>query len=164
MGLAMRLRPPPPALAPVLAALLLAGAVATPLAAAGHAPVSYGSTVYVEHVDTAGGTPVRRLSPASRLTRGDRVVTLVNWAASPPARSSGFTLTNALPPALAYQAGGSDDIEVSVDGGHRWGQLGVLRIGGRLALAEDVTNLRWRVPAAVARAGAGRIAYAGVVR
>ena len=160
----MPFRPFHTALAPALATALLAGAVATPLFAAGHAPVSYGSTVYIEHVETSGGTPVRRLSPASRLTRGDRVVTLVNWSASAPARSSGFTLTNALPPSLAYQAGGRDDIEVSVDGGRHWGQLGTLRISGRAAIAEDVTDLRWRVPPAVARAGAGRIAYAGVVR
>lgn len=124
--------------------------------------VAFDSEVYVEHIDYVGGAPVRHLDPATRLTRGDRVVTLVRWATH--AGTGGFTVSNALPHALAFQRGARDDGEVSVDGGRNWGRLGSLRIAGRLASAEDVTNVRWRVSPAEARAGSGQIAYAGVVR
>ena len=44
------------------------------------------------------------------------------------------------------------------------GRIGTLRYGMRLATPEDVTHVRWRVPADHAAAGRGQIAYSGIVR
>lgn len=115
------------------------------------------SAVYVEK-QQAGN--VRTLEPASQLSRGDRVVTILTWRNA--GGDGGFTLTNPLPRSIAYQSSARDDEEVSVDGGRNWGRLGELQIAGRLAAAEDVTHVRWRVPAR--NAAEGQIAYSGIVR
>ena len=124
--------------------------------------VAIDSAVFVERTRVRDGEPVRSLEPAAKLVRGDRVVTVVNWYRL--GGSGGFTVTNALPAGLAYQQSADPSEEVSVDGGHAWGRLGQLRLGDRVATAEDVTHVRWRVSPARALAGAGRIAYAGFVR
>jgi len=139
----------------MLAATLAAPALAAPA-------VSVDSAVYVERVRLRDGAAVRSLEPASRLVRGDRVVTVVNWYRL--GGNGGFVVTNALPGGLAYQASGEPSEEVSVDGGRTWGQLGNLHVGNRMATPEDVTHVRWRVSPTQAMAGAGRIAYAGFVR
>ena len=78
--------------------------------------------------------------------------------------SGGFTVTEALPSGMSWQPGEKDEAEVSVDGGRNWGHLGRLRIGQRIAGAQDVTHMRWHISPAQALAGSGRIAYAGMVR
>ncbi|MDE2403370.1 MAG: hypothetical protein KGM17_01475 [Sphingomonadales bacterium] len=133
---------------------------ATPALAA--PAVSVDSAVFVERTRLHHGETVRSLEPAARLSRGDRVVTVVNWYRL--GGNGGFVVTNALPAGLAYQQSAEPSEEVSVDGGRNWGQLGALRIGGRTATPEDVTHVRWRVSPTQAMAGAGRIAYAGFVR
>jgi hypothetical protein len=140
-------------------ACLTALAVALPHAAAAQPNVATDSAVYVEHTQ---GDNFRSLEPASRLSRGDRVVTVVSWYRL--GGEGSFTITNPLPRDIAYQASARDDQEVSVDGGRTWGQLGELRIGGRLATPEDVTHMRWRIPAVRAARGQGQIAYSGIVR
>lgn len=117
------------------------------------------SAVFVERSQDGSR---RSLEPASRLTRGDRVVTVLSWVRL--GGDGGFTLTNPLPRALSYQGSANDDQEVSVDGGRTWGRLGELRIGARVATPEDVTHMRWRIPAGSAARGQGRIAYSGIVR
>lgn len=144
-----------------IAAIAL-GLVAFPLPAAASPSVATDSAVYVERVTLRGGEPVRRLEPAARLVHGDRVVTVVSWYRM--GGDGGFTVVNALPAGLAYQASGQSGEDVSADGGRSWGKLGALTIGGRLASPEDVTHVRWRVSPAQALAGTGRIAYAGFVR
>ncbi|MBW8752810.1 MAG: hypothetical protein JF595_01460 [Sphingomonadales bacterium] len=130
-----------------------------PLAAAAQPAVATDSAVFVERMQQDNQ---RMLEPASRLNRGDRVVTIVNWYRM--GGDGGFTITNPLPRAIAYQASARDDQEVSVDGGRSWGRLGTLRVAGRVATPEDVTHMRWRIPANGARRGQGRIAYSGIVR
>ncbi len=142
----------------LLAGLLgVAGATAT--AASANPGVALDSAVFVEHMQSSN---LRNLEPASRLTRGDRVVTILTWRRT--TGSGGFTLTNPLPRKIAYQASARDDEEVSVDGGRSWGRIGDLRIGERIATPEDVTHVRWRVGANSAAAGSGQIAYSGIVR
>lgn len=121
--------------------------------------VATDSAVFVERIapDTS-----RRLEPASRLARGDRVVTVVRWYRM--GGDGGFVITNPLPASLAYAESASDYQEVSVDGGRTWGHLENLRIGTRDATPEDVTHVRWRIPASSAARGRGEIVYAGTVR
>lgn len=140
-----------------LAAMLPAAALATPMREA--PTVALDSAVYVEKIQRNN---VRRLEPADRMTRGDRVVTVVTWHRM--GGDGGFTVTNPLPRAIAYQASARDDEQVSVDGGRSWGKLANLRVGSRLATAEDVTHVRWRIPATRAAQGRGLIAYSGIVR
>lgn len=121
--------------------------------------ISTDSAVYVERVSNGNG---RRLEPADRLARGDRVVTVVTWYRM--GGDGGFVITNPLPQRLAYQRSASDGQEVSVDGGRTWGRLGALRVGNRIASPEDVTHVRWRIPADSAARGRGQIAFAGIVR
>ena len=143
------------------ASLALASASSIALAGPAHAGpvVALGSAVYVEKAQQGN---VRRLEPASQLVRGDRVVTIVSWQRL--GGDGGFTVTNPLPRSVYYQRSADDDEEVSVDSGRSWGKIGDLRYGARLATPEDVTHVRWRVPADRAAAGRGQIAYSGIVR
>ena len=126
-------------------------------AAQGSPAVAIDSRLYVEHT---GPDDTRRLEPGLRFVTGDRVVTLLRWRR--PTSGGGFTVTNALPPRLAFLDSAEPGTEVSVDGGHSWGQLGVLRKGARLAGPEDVTHLRWRIRDDSAHSGS--LLYSGVVR
>ncbi len=126
--------------------------------------VALNSAIFVEKQEAGN---VRRLEPASKLSRGDRVVTVLTWRQSggpKDGNGAGFTLTNPLPRSIAYQGSAREDEEVSVDGGRSWGRLGDLFIGARLATPEDVTHVRWRVAPGQAARGQGQIAYSGIVR
>lgn len=137
----------------------LAALAILPQAAQAAPNVALDSAVFVER---AARGDSRRLEPAQRLSRGDRVVTVVSWYRL--GGDGGFTVTNPLPRAIAYQESAREDEEVSVDGGRTWGRLGQLRYGSRMATPEDVTHVRWRIPATRAAQGSGHIAYAGIVR
>lgn len=115
-------------------------------------------SVYVER--TADGA--RALEPASLLRKGDKVVLVVEWRTAPPTR--GFTVSSAVPRDLAFRRAGADTVEVSINGGRRWGRMGALKVGDRLASVEDVTHLRWRVPAEAVAHGRGMLTYSAVVR
>ena len=121
--------------------------------------IAMDSAVYVER--TGGGNTLR-LEPADRLARGDRVVTILSWHRL--GGDGSFTITNPMPRGISYQADAREDGEVSVDGGRTWGKLGMLQIGSRLATPEDVTHIRWRIPAESVARGRGNIAYSGIVR
>lgn len=121
--------------------------------------VALDSAVFVERVQPGN---VRSLEPADRLSRGDRVVTVVTWMRM---RGDGsFTVINPVPDAIAYQASAREDEEVSVDGGRTWGKLGTLRYGPHIATPEDVTHVRWRVGTGRTAPRRGNIAYSGIVR
>ncbi|MGH6787619.1 MAG: hypothetical protein ACREBO_12375 [Novosphingobium sp.] len=130
-------------------------ALAAPALAA--PPVAIDSAVFVERTSDDS----RSLTPAQRLSRGDRVVYVTSWRRI---GGGGFVLTTPLPRDVAYQGSADANEEVSADGGRSWGRLGTLRIGARMALAEDVTHVRWHVVPALAAKGAGRIAWSAIVR
>ena len=134
-------------------ALCLAGLMTAP--ALSKSEVTLGSAVFVERTTESA----RVLEPALRLSRGDRVVTILSWQRAAPGGQ--FTLTNPLPRSVYYQGSANDDEEVSVDGGRTWGKLGELKADGRVATPEDVTHLRWRISSP---GNAGRIVYSAVVR
>jgi hypothetical protein len=144
----------------VIGAIAIAGAM--PVSCFARPAVALDSAVFVERVRQDGEGTVRSLEQPTGLRRGDRVVGVVTWYRM--GGNGGFTVTNALPRGVHYQGSAADEEEVSVDGGRSWGQLGSLHAGGRLATAEDVTHVRWHVPATSAARGQGRIAYSGIVR
>lgn len=122
--------------------------------------VATDSAVFVEREGTRNEG--RRLEPVDELSRGDRIVTIVRWYRL--GGDGSFTIINPLPRTVAYQKSSLPGEEVSVDGGKSWGRLGVLRVGLRVATPEDVTHVRWHIPAQRAAKGAGQIAYSGIVR
>jgi hypothetical protein len=117
--------------------------------------VRLGTAVFVER----SSENARILEPATRLSPGDRVVTVLSWHRDAP--SGRFMLTNPLPRSIYYQGSASGDEQVSADGGRTWGRLGSLRIGSRLVTPEDVTHVRWQI---AANAPSGTIAYSAIVR
>lgn len=112
--------------------------------------------VYIENLGSGGS--MRTVEPASRLRRGDRVILMIEWTGAEARK--GTVVRSAIPPALAFQRGSSDVLEVSVDGGRKWGRIGDLRIGKRLASPEEVTHVRLRVHGKTA----GRLTYSAIVR
>jgi hypothetical protein len=120
--------------------------------------VALDSAVYVERANGLA----RSLQLADRLSRGDRIVTILTWQKQ--SGTGGFTVVNPLPRKVAYQGSAREDEQVSVDGGRTWGRLGDLSVGTRMATAEDVTHVRWHVGPRQAALGQGRIAYSGIVR
>ena len=126
-------------------------------------PVAVANQVYVEREKGEA----RVLEPASALRRGDRLVYVVSWKAA-RTRAERFTITNPLPRTVAYQRSAHGRELVSVDGGRSWGKLEDLRVRDgnrwRNATPEDVTHIRWHVPAHLAMMGQGRLTWSGFVR
>ena len=131
---------------------LAAPAIAAPL-------IALDSAVYVEKNAPGKG---RMLQPAARLNRGDRVVYVVSWYRM--GGTGAFTVTNPLPRSVWYQGSADGSEEVSLDSGKTWGKLDRMRIGTRFATPEDVTHVRWHVPADEAARGTGEITYSAIVR
>jgi hypothetical protein len=109
--------------------------------------VAIESAIYLERVND-GET---QLALATRLTRGDRVVTILTWDV-PPDRGS-YTVTSPVPTRLALQSTSRPDVDVSTDGGRTW-----RRLADPDTVPHDTTHLRWRV------GGDGRLSYRAVVR
>jgi len=108
--------------------------------------VSVGSTVYRERVDDGQA----RIEPATRLTRGDRVVTILTWDAP---SGGNYTVTSPVPAGLTLQSASHPSLEVSTDGGRTW-----QRPANSNRIPRGATHLRWRV------GGEGRLSYRAVVR
>ncbi len=108
--------------------------------------VAVDSAVYVER---ANGGAVQ-VEPASKLVRGDRVVTILTWDA-PDAGS--YTITSAVPAGLTLRSASRPDLEISTDRGRTW-----RRLDDPDAIPSGTTHLRWKA------GGDGRLSYRGVVR
>jgi hypothetical protein len=149
--------------------LALAGFIGCLIAAPAAAQhgVLVDSSVYVERTShTNDGRIMRRIEPASRLVRGDKVVLVVEWRTD--ADGKPFAVTSPIPGTLKFERSGQEGEQVSVDGGVSWGDLGEIKVregsGTRLASAADVTHVRWQVSGRDASRGSGRITYSAVVR
>ena len=155
-----------------LAGYSLAGGIVASVAPATiHAAerVQLASDVFVErYVPGPGGRISRVLERPAALHPGDRLIFVVNWKARAAGGSRDFTVTNPMPLSVSYQRSIEANEEVSIDGGANWGRLEDLRQRDdghiRQATPEDVTHVRWRVPARMAVLGSGQITYRGEVR
>ena len=150
----------------ILLALL---ALFAPVAASAADNVSLTSKVFVERVKTgADGKPVTVREAPGVVVPGDRlafVLTYRNVSAQP---ATGFTLTNPIPPSVAFA--GTDDASavVSVDGGKSWGALASLKVANadgtsRPAVAADVTHIRWSFGRPIAAGTGGELSFKGTV-
>lgn len=108
--------------------------------------VAIDSAVYLERVSD-GAT---RIEPASRLARGDRVVTILTWNAP---RGGSYTVVSPVPAGLTLQSASQPGLEVSTDGGRTW-----RRLADPDNAPPGTTHLRWQV------GGEGRLSYRAVVR
>lgn len=133
-------------------------------AAALQAQVQLSRAAYVERVSDNGAT--RSIAPATNLRSGDTVVLMVAWQAEQDRKA--FTVSSPIPKHLSFKRSASDQQTVSIDGGQSWARLSDLTIEDsgrtRRASVEDVTHLRWRIPASVAARGSGKITYSAIVR
>jgi len=108
--------------------------------------VAIDSAVYLERASD-GAT---RIEPATRLMRGDRVVTIMRWDAP---RAGSYTVTSPVPAGLTLQSASHPGLEISTDGGRSW-----RRLLDPDNIPPGATHLRWRV------GGEGRLSYRAVVR
>ena len=143
-----------------MAAVLLCSTIAT---AQNTAPVA--QQLYVERSAQQNGKTVREIEPAVMLSKGDRVVVMLEWRA--PRDGEAFTLETAIPRELAFLDANNPQLLVSADGGATWGRLGKMRLRDRdgqrrLVSPQDVTHLRWNFPASSPEKG--RVMLSAVVR
>lgn len=125
--------------------------------------------MFVERVATdINGRPRRMLASADRVAPGDRVIVIVHW------RNQGSRPVHDVTVTRPVLRGASPDladpaVQVSVDGGARWGRLDQLwlptPLGGiRRAVPQDVTHVRWPLPDPVSPGQAGWLSYRAIVR
>lgn len=146
-----------------------AAAAAGAPAAAG--PLQVTSRVLVEtRTAAADGTTRVRLVAPSTVVPGDRIVFVLAYRNTGRQPIADLVLANPLPAAVAYRAPrvGSPAPEVSVDG-RTYGTLAALTVrlpdgGVRPARADDVTAVRWRLPAPLAAGASGELAFQGALK
>lgn len=122
-----------------LAGLLAAGA-------ANAQDLAISSAVYVERV--RDGTT--QIEPATRVTRGDRIITIMRWN---PQRHAAHMITTAVPASLVLESASHPALQVSTDGGRTW-----RRHAHPQDIPAETTHLRWHAGAE------GRLSYRAVVR
>lgn len=125
--------------------------------------------MFVEHVHTdINGRPRRILASASRAAPGDHLVFVVHWRNEGSEPVQGIALTNPVPRgALLTEA--DPAMQVSVDGGTRWGRLEDLWLptplgGTRRAVPADITHLRWPTPSRLSPGETARLSYRAMMR
>lgn len=146
---------------------LALGLVSTP-ASADPDKVSLSSDVKVDKVVMANGKATHVLSAPDKVVPGDKLVFSTQYHNNGAVPVDSFVVTNPLPQGVSYEAEGSENALVSVDGGKTWGALGSLTVadgkgGKRPAQAADVTSVRWSVPT-IAPGASGTVSYHATVR
>jgi uncharacterized repeat protein (TIGR01451 family) len=131
--------------------------------------VSLTSKVFVERVKPAadGKTVTVRENPGV-VTPGDRLVFVLSYRNGGAQPATGFTLTNPIPPSVAFTGSDDSSAVVSVDGGKTWGKLASLKVAqpdgtSRPAVAADVTHIRWSFGQPIAAGSGGELSFRGTV-
>lgn len=154
------------AILPVIIALT---GLAVPQAAWAQPSVRLDTQMFVERVTTdVNGRSRRILASADRVAPGDQLIVIVHWRNDGSAPLRDQAVVRPLP--RGVQIDPSDpSMQVSVDGGMRWGRMGQLWLptplgGTRRAVAADITHVRWSLPDAVPPGHAGRLSYRATMR
>lgn len=151
----------------VLACCLAAAAI--PQAANARADVRLDTQMFIERVHTdINGRARRVLASASRAAAGDQLILVVNWRHEGSQPLRGLAVTNPVPRGMRL-ATSDPAVQVSVDGGQRWGRIDELWLptplgGTRRAVPADITHIRWTVPEAISPGESGRLSYRATVR
>lgn len=150
----------------ILLALL---ALLAPVAASAAQDVSLTSKVFVERVKPgADGKPVTVREEPGVVTPGDRLVFVLGYRNGGAQPATGFTLTNPIPPSVAFTGSDDPSAVVSVDGGKSWGPLASLKVvqpdgTSRPAVAADVTHIRWSFGRPIPAGTGGELSFRGTV-
>lgn len=151
-----------------LRALPLALAAMSQLASAQPA-ISLDRQMFVERVQTdINGRARRVLASPDRLDSGDQLIFVLNWRNRGPRPVKGLALTNPVPRG-ATLTHADPMMQLSVDGGVRWGRLDDMWLptplgGTRRAVASDVTHVRLTVPQEISPGESGRFSYRATMR
>ncbi|HEY7811163.1 MAG TPA: hypothetical protein VIA98_12375 [Allosphingosinicella sp.] len=145
-------------------------ALIAPVAALAANDVALQSEVLVEKIvkDAQGAAKTVREVPKV-VTPGDSLVFLLSYKNQGAEPATGFTVTNPVPPAVAFASVEGAGAEVSVDGGKTWGQLAALKVAAtdgtsRAAAAADVTHVRWTFAQPIAAGKSGTLSFHGTVK
>jgi uncharacterized repeat protein (TIGR01451 family) len=131
--------------------------------------VSLTSKVFVERVKPgADGKPVAVREELGIVTPGDKLVFVLGYHNGGAEPATGFTLTDPIPPSIAFVGSDDQSAIVSVDGGKSWGALASLKVvqadgSSRPAVAADVTHIRWSFSRPIAAGSRGELSFRGVV-
>lgn len=148
---------------------IAASALCPGVAIAQKPALTLAARTFVERVSTdTNGRQRRVLAQPQALGRGDRLVFVVRYRNDGAKPVAGFAVTNPIPASLRIDPL-QPEMQVSVDHGRNWGQLGTLSIptplgGMRRATPDDVTHIRWNVPQRIGPGAEGRISYRATVR
>jgi uncharacterized repeat protein (TIGR01451 family) len=144
-------------------------ALLAPAAAVAADDVSLTSKVFVERIKAgADGKPVTVREEPGVVTPGDRLVFVLGYRNGGAQPATGFTLTNPIPPSVAFTGSEDSTAVVSVDGGKSWGALASLKVvaadgTSRPAVAADVTHIRWSFARPIAAGTGGELSFRGIV-
>ncbi|WP_022682922.1 DUF11 domain-containing protein [Sphingobium bisphenolivorans] len=125
--------------------------------------------MFVERVATdINGRERRILTSAERPQPGDQLVFVVNWRNQGSQPLHGVAVTDPVPRGTSLSLA-DPMMQVSVDGGQRWGRLEELWLptplgGTRRATSRDVTHVRWTMPARISPGERGRLSYRAIMR
>jgi uncharacterized repeat protein (TIGR01451 family) len=125
--------------------------------------------MFVERVHTdINGRARRTLASTSRAAPGDQIVFVVNWRNEGREPVQGIALTNPVPRGTLLTTA-DPSMQVSVDGGQRWGRLEDLWLptplgGTRRAVPADITHVRWNIPTRLSPGETARLSYRATMR
>ncbi|MDM7954868.1 hypothetical protein [Blastomonas sp.] len=145
-------------------------ALAAPAAALASSDVLTKSSIFVERIDPQGtGARRVRLEPARQVSRGERLIYVVEYRNTGKQPVRDFTVTNPLPRTVRLDETVDGSEIVSIDGGRSWGVLSDLRVslgegGWRPANPDDVTHLRWQVGDRLMQGETRRVTFRAIVR
>lgn len=156
-------------LAPVA---LVAVCAALPVQAQAQSAVRLDSNVTVERVTTAAdGTTSSSWEKPVTVVPGDKLRFTIRATNGGNKPAEALVINNPIPRAVAFTS--TPDLQnfvVSIDGGKSWGALEALTITDavtqlqRPATPDDVTNVKWQVPQAVAPGQSFAVTFYGRVR
>lgn len=114
------------------------------------------------------GAKVVMREPVTKAVPGQEIIYVITYRNPGTVPAADVRVDNAVPKGLVYRPGSAEGagtrIELSVDGGKHFGELGSARVvqpGGasRPARGEDVTNIRWLVLQPVEPGAEGSVSY-----
>jgi uncharacterized repeat protein (TIGR01451 family) len=152
----------------VSAMLCLLAVAALPLPALA-APKLDLKTEAFREVEQTGkdGKKTKAMVELKKATPGDKVIYVITYHNIGNETVDNVKVDNPVPKGLIYEPGSAQGagtrFEVSIDGGHHYGQLETMKVTAdgqsRPARAEDVTNVRWTLTAPLKPEAQGSVSY-----